>query len=403
MILKSYNRGHHYEELLEFCKNQKITNTHNHHLPDKQHEGIGLKDLLDNSYTSWCGVPLADTEASRKDYIRLLGSNTYFYWLEKALQELCGISQRLDENTWDVFDSTIKKRFENNRYHLDVLNSLYEKVILDAYWNPGSNEGHPDIFAPTYRINMFLFGYSKAVCDHNGNNPFRICSWDDIPSFDDYIEAIEQQIIMKKSQGCVALKSAVAYDRGLDFHEVQKQDAQKAYMNPKATKQEIKDFQDYVFFEICRMAAKHHMPMQVHTGLGIMVKSNAMQLQEVITKNPKTQFILFHGSYPWLQDVLGLIHVYKNVYADLCWLPLISTTACEDFLQQLIEVGNMDKVMWGCDTWTSIESYGAVLAIRKVLSKVFSSYVDEGYVSLRLAKEYITHILSQNARKLYNL
>jgi predicted TIM-barrel fold metal-dependent hydrolase len=101
--------------------------------------------------------------------------------------------------------------------------------------------------------------------------------------------------------------------------------------------------------------------------------------------------------------VLGLIHVYKNVYADLCWLPLICTTACEDFLKQLIEVGNMDKVMWGCDTWTSIESYGAVLAIRKVLSKVFSSYVDEGYLSLDLAKEHITHILSQNARKLFCL
>lgn len=392
-----------YEELLEVCQNLKIINTHSHHMPDKMHVGIGLKDVLDNTYISWCGVPYDETARGRAEYVRLLKNNTYFYWVEKALMILCGIDSELDGNTWHDFDEAVKQRFNNDHYHLDILERHYKKVILDAYWNPGSIEGHPEIFSPAYRINMFLFGYSREARDHNGNNPFEVCGWTDTPSFDDYIRRIEQQILLKKNDGCVALKCAIAYDRGLDFNEIQKEQALRGYMNPYATKLDIKNFQDYVFFEICRMAAKFSIPIQIHTGLGIMVKSNAMQLQEIISKNPKTKFVLFHGSYPWLQDVLGLMHAYNNVYADLCWLPLISTSACEDFLKQLIEVGNLNRTMWGCDTWTSVESFGAILAIRKVLSKVFSSYVEDRFMSLETAKVYIEHILCENAKRLFRL
>lgn len=394
-----------HQRLLDFCENQTIINTHCHHLPDSAHKDIGLDDVLQNTYVSWCGVPFGDTAESRKNYVRRLKSNTYFYWVEKALQRLCGIDEELTEQTWDVFDAAVRRQAADGGYHLHVLKERcgYDKVILDAYWNPGSNEGHPEIFAPTYRINMFLFGYSRQARDHNGNNPFEVCGWKDELSFDAYLSRVKQQIARQKEQGCVALKSAIAYDRGLDFASADRRQASNAYMNPCATEVEIKAFQDCVFHHICQTAAELSLPIQVHTGLGKMHRSNAMQLQSVIESHPDTQFVLFHGSYPWTQDVLGLVHVYQNVFADLCWLPLISTTACERFLRELIEVGDMDRVMWGCDTWTSVESFGAVLAVRSVLAKVFADCVDDSVMSIKTAEAYITHILYQNAKTLYRM
>lgn len=75
--------------------------------------------------------------------------------------------------------------------------------------------------------------------------------------------------------------------------------------------------------------------------------------------NPDTKFVLFHCSFPWADDVTGLLHAYRNVYCDLCWLPILSPSAAEYTLHQLIEIGTSDKICWGCDTWTSEESYGA--------------------------------------------
>jgi len=128
-----------------------------------------------------------------------------------------------------------------------------------------------------------------------------------------------------------------------------------------------------------------------------------MKLQKVISKTPDTKFVLFHCGYPWIDDIGGLLHAYPNVYPDLCWLPLISPTASKRMLHELIEVGTSDKVCWGCDTWTSEESYGALLAIRHTLASVLSEKIKEGYLCKEDARNIIDNILYKNASRLYKL
>ena len=134
-----------------------------------------------------------------------------------------------------------------------------------------------------------------------------------------------------------------------------------------------------------------------------MDKTNANQLREAIEANPETSFCLFHGSYPWTQDIVGLVHSYPNVYADLCWLPLISPSSCKHLVKELVEVGTAGTMMWGCDTWTGEESYGALLAVRDVLSQSFADLVAERYMTLRDAENFISRILCDNPRKLFKL
>lgn len=393
-------------ELSAYIDSLSVISTHSHHREDRFFSDFGLDEMLTHSYVNWCGVPLGKTYDDRKNYLDKVRYNSYFIWLQKSLQELYGIKEPLSADNWDMYSQCIRKAHEDENYHMEVLREKcnYAKVVLDAYWQPGSDNGHPDIFTPTFRINMFMFGYSKEAVDHNGNNPYLVYG-KHFTDINEYIVFVRECIIAKKNQGCVALKNALAYDRELDFNEAVKERAQKAMSCDEnlRTEEDIKAFQDYVFFKICEIAAELDMPVQCHTGLGQLKGTSAMALREVIEKNPDTKFVLFHGSYPWLDDLNGLVHYYPNVYPDICWLPIISTSAAERMLHELIEVSTIDRICWGCDTWTSEESYGALLAARHVLKKVLSCKIDEGYLTLDDAKAVAKNILYNNAAKLYKI
>lgn len=395
-----------FQKLSAYTENHPVISTHSHHMEDEFFNNFGLEKLLSQSYVNWCGVPLGRTNEERESYLSKVRYNSYFVWLQKSLQDLYVIEEPLKPDNWDMYSQKIKEAHKDKNYNINVLRDKckYHKVILDAYWQPGSDNGHPDIFTPTFRINLFLFGYSKDAKDHNGNNPYLVYgkTFSDI---DEYINFVRERIIQKKQQGCVALKNAIAYDREINFTEVTKERAQKALSCEEIlrTDEDIKVFQDYVFFKICEIAAELDMPLQCHTGLGRLKGTSAMSMREVIEKNPNTKFVLFHGSYPWLDDINGLVHYYKNVYPDICWLPIISTSAAIRMLHELIEIGTIDKICWGCDTWTPEESYGALLAERYILVKVLSDKVDEGYITFNDSKIIIDNILYNNAANLYKL
>lgn len=395
-----------YNSLIEYMQGCPVINTHSHHLTDECFKGFNLDTLLRKSYVKWCRVSFGDTYQSRKDYLDKVRFNSYFFYIQNALQDLYNVKQPLTPDNWDEISNKIEEAHQKENFHIKLLQDRcnYKGIILDAYWNPGDNNGYPQLFRPAFRINPFLFGYSKDADDHNGNSVNKLYG-QDIKDIDEYISFMETTIIQKKKNGCIALKSAVAYDRDLYFQKVTKDRAQKAFgCNGNIVAQEdIRAFQDYVFFEICKIAARLDLPIQCHTGLGQLKSTNAMGMEEIIRENPDTRFVLFHGGYPWTDDICGLVHTYPNVYPDLCWLPLISPSAASRMLHELIEIGTSDKVCWGCDTWTSEESYGALLAARHVLASVLSEKIDDGYLDLDNAKIYIDKVLYHNAKRLYKL
>ncbi len=94
--------------LQEFCKDRKIINTHCHHRPEEFQSGIGLDDLLRNTYVSWCGI----------DLIRLRKvKESTFGWFDSTLislgrncaEELCEIPLELPEKTWTLLTNKIRE------------------------------------------------------------------------------------------------------------------------------------------------------------------------------------------------------------------------------------------------------------------------------------------------------
>ena len=395
-----------YQQLLEYATRCPVINTHSHHIVHEQQRDLGLQYLLENSYVAWRSNPPGNTPGSREAYLAPLRSLSCFHWLERGLQAACGMAEPLTVSTWDAYDRRVRELTSDPDHHWRVLehDCGYARIILDSLAPCGIQQERPALFAPTYRVNMYAYGYQDDLRDHNGRHPQLCCNWEQMPStYSDYIDRMAEEIKAAKEKGHVALKSALAYDRSLDFQPVSRQQAAAGYRNPKATPQQILDFQNGVYDEFCAIAAELDLPFQNHTGLGLLKHSNAMQLRPAIERHPRTQFVLFHGGYPWLQDVLGLTMTYPNTHADLCWLPLLSTSACERFLMELLEMTPLHRIAWGCDTWHSFESLGAVLAIREVLATVFARKVSDGSLSLQNAMAGIESILYTGPKALYKM
>jgi hypothetical protein len=394
------------ERLIAQWEGLPVLNTHCHHLPDAEFASYDLDKVLTNSYVDWFEVPWDKTFEGRARFLDKVRHSSFFCWLQKGLQQLYACRSPLTTETWDTFSGLIADAHRDRNHHLRVMTETcrYVKAIQDAYWDPGSNNGHPEVFPTAFRINSFLFGYSSTAADHDGANALVLYS-KSLRDLDDYLGFLRETILTARRNGAVALKLPAAYDRGLDFAAADQRQAAKA-LRPNGGQpgpEEIKAFQDFVVFEICRIAAELEMPLQCHTGMGLLERSNALWLQEAIKANPGTQFVLLHCSYPWTADAAALCQVYPNVYPDLAWLPLLSPSVACATLRTLIEAGVADRICWGCDTWTPEESCGALAAVRDVLAEVLVERVRAGWSSFDDALDLERRILFNNAAALYRL
>ena len=426
-------------EFSAFIDGRPKISTHCHQLPEQELRPFNLDTLLRNSYVNWCGVAWDESTCGRETFLEKVRFNSFFVWLQKSLQQLYGESSPLTAGSWQDLSERIQYAHQNPLYARAILTGQcgYRRMLLDAYWEPGSDNASPEFFAPVYRVNAFFFGYSTTAADHGGGNPYLFYPRNFICDLDEYIGWVRENVLAQLARGCVALKIPIAYDRGLDFDPVSHEQARQAFsrLTTAAARQpsqprgnegdlasrsnapdnrapaqetgadpaDVKTFQDALFFQICQMAADLDLPVQIHTGMGQGRRTNAAYLQLAIRNFPETRFVLLHCSYPWIQDVSMLVTNYPNVYPDLSWLPLLSSQSATAMLHELIERATLDRICWGCDTWTAEESFGALLAFRHVLAATLAEKVFAGYFTRADALLIIDAILFKNPQRFYRL
>lgn len=392
------------KELYQYILSLKKINTHCHHMGHVFFEEIGLQDIFGSSYIAWCHQPFKTYE-QRVELFATIRDRSYFVWLERSLQEMYRINEPLNADTWDLFDTAVRNADKKDRNYARLRTYCrYEHIVEDCYWDYGDNLGDARLFTPAFRINIFLNGFDREFVDQDHCSIVKYYP-EPITDIRRYIERLRKVIREKHEQGCVALKCATAYERGLNFYPVSAEEAQIALTADRRelTQKNINDFQSYVFYQLCDIAFRENIPFQIHTGLGQIEKTRALYLTRAIKENPQTKFVLFHLSFPYIDDVISLAHNFCNVYPDICWVPLLSVHKAQQAINNLLDTVNADKLCWGCDTWTVEESYGAVLAIAHVLSKALSARIEEGFLTLDRAKKVCENILYENAARLYRL
>lgn len=390
-------------DLYELALSQPCINTHCH-IDCGEPLPRTLPELFQKSYLNWQFKKLIHPDMDMDAFLERVACNSYFYILAKALGDLYSSEHTpLNRKNWREIQAGLAASAQepHKLERILIQNCRCRRVILDLQSDPGGDNGLSELFCPAFRCDMFLRGHPGAGRDENGNDPRKYLDVSGELSLSEYLAAMDRSVAQRAGQGAAALKLAIAYERGLDFMPADQRAAERGWSRGDASSAEVKAFEDMAAFHLCRTAGELGIPVQIHTGMGNLVRTRALWLKPLLDGCPHTKFVLLHCSYPHTADTMALLHEYNQVYADLSWLPLLSPRTAAAVLDEALDVADAGRIGWGCDAETLEESLGARDAFCRVLAQVLSG--KEGYYSPELCRSLVSQVLLEGPAELYGL
>jgi uncharacterized protein len=237
-------------------------------------------------------------------------------------------------------------------------------------------------------------------------------------TFDDYLKFVTRVLEDNQKKGAIAEKFEVAYFRPLNFSDPSKDQAEAIYKkygkSGVPTESEYRTFQDYIFRYLVREGGRLHLPVHIHSAVGIgdyfnISESNIMVLENIL-RDPRyadTTFVMIHGGYPLEREAIWLASVH-NVYMDSSLMEVVMYTgAFKDSLKQWLETFP-DKVTFGTDCFPYNETLGAeesywlgVQTARMGLTAALAEMVSAGEISEAKALEIAHAYLHDTAVSIY--
>jgi uncharacterized protein len=396
-----------YQTLYRLIETLPVVSSHEHHRGDDFQRQLTLDLMIEKSYVGWRGLLPGADPASRAAFLAQCRHSSYYVWLEKGIQRVHGFDEKITADNWDEISTRISRTHATNpSAHIDILRGIgrYRRAVQDTYWAYGSDIGHPELFSPTMRTDMFVRCFHPDVSDHDDNNPFAHYPAAPRKDFADYLDFLQAMFTRWRGAGAVAMKSASAYERSLAYDAGDRAAAAAVFGQPPETvsAQARAAYEEFMFNWLCELALKLEVPFQIHTGLGQLTGSRPLLFESTIARYPQLHFVLFHMGYPWYHEIAGLAHNYANVSMDMVWAPIISPTAAVAALHQYLEVArSSDLIAWGSDTWTSEDAVGALLAWQYVVATVLAQKVDDGYFDMAEAEVLAHKLMYCNAARIY--
>ena len=159
------------------------------------------------------------------------------------------------------------------------------------------------------------------------------------------------------------------------------------------------------------VAAKHRLPVQVHTGFGDpdldLRLANPLHLRRVFEDRRfrDAPVMLLHASYPFAREAGYLASVYPNAYIDLgLAVPFLSVSGMREAARALIELAPTTKLLYSSDAHLFPEQfYLAAKWGRRLLGEVLEGAVSDGDLTAAEADGVAEAVLRGNARAVYRL
>ena len=417
------------DDLNVFVHAEPVVDIHEHHMPEILNDrDVGLLDLFAQSYAGWTHArpyplpseaasgyaPPVVPEAAGWDevaaYVDRSGSNAFVRTLVSALTDLYSLGEAgITRDNWESLDADVRRRHADPGWPEQVIaRAGIEEIITDPFSDPllDARVALGPRYRSVARVNALALGWHPDARDHNGNSghAFARALGARVDTFDDYLSFLELFVDTLAERNQVALKSALAYDRGLSFDEPDEALARHAWGRPEPSPDERKAFGDFVVDRLCALAGERDVPFQMHLGTALIRGSHPMNAAGLVERHPGTRFLLMHLAYPWSRDLLGLAFVYRNIWLDLTWAFLLSPSHFKLALHEAIDVlPDEGRMMFGGDCWHAEESYGAVMLARRLIAEVLSERVAGGYLDGEGARRLARRILSENARAFFRL
>jgi predicted TIM-barrel fold metal-dependent hydrolase len=234
--------------------------------------------------------------------------------------------------------------------------------------------------------------------------------------FDDFLDRYRAALDPPPTE-VVAFKSIAAYRSGLDIQPISREAARDRFLHVRSqldggrVRLDDKSLIDFLLAQALEVAARHELPVQLHTGFGDpdldLRQSNPLHLRELLenARFRRVPFVLLHASYPFVREAGYLAAVYPQVYLD-CGLavPFLSVAGMREVCRMLLELAPPSKVLYSSDAHLIPDLfYLAAKWGREVLGQVLEAAVQDGDLSAPEADKISLGILRDNARSLYKL
>ncbi len=416
-----------YQQMKSFLDAIPAIDTHDHIRPfdrlkskpgaNPDGEAMNLHALFRHSYYPWFNpltprppeMPFDDWWGRAKSNFDNARATTFYRYLLPAFQDLYGVDfDRITDQQARELDSRIAENYRDPRWLYQVVTERanIELMIVDRYWAPLEMRSDYPFALTAMNVNSLFRGFHPSEYGRDFANPYA-CAKERglrVESVDDYVALLDRLIADAKQRGLPCLKNTLAYSRTLEFRNVPKEQAARAFGRPRAElkAEEIRDFEDFVMWRICESAARHDLPIQIHTGQARIQGSNPMLLVDLIEANRKTKFVLFHGGFPWVGEtgVIVMRHA-SHVWVDSVWLPTLSYTMAKRAFHEWLEVMPSDHILWGADSNHAEGIYGSTETTRRCLAEVLVEKIAAGDLSEEQARQIGRQILRDNALTLF--
>jgi predicted TIM-barrel fold metal-dependent hydrolase len=354
----------------------------------------------DGRFETWWTAAQADFNNSR--------ARSAYRAMLPIFRDLYGVDfESLNLEQARELNARMEKNFENPDWATEVLirRANTELMVTDNHTPPNPRDRYP-FRVSVCNVRWFINGFHPSeFAKLKADDPYAFAAEHKLPvnSLDDYVAVLDRILAEAKQAGAVCLKSQSAYERTLRFNFVPKPQAEEAFGKPRSelTPVQIKAFQDYIFWRLAELSAKHDLPFQIHTGHAYIQGSNPMNLVDLIQANPRTKFVLFHGGFPWVGETGMIALKYPNVWVDSVWLPVLSYTMAKRAYREWLDMFSSNRIMWGSDMFTIEGSYGTTIYTRQCITEALAGKVVDQELREADAVRIGRQILRENALELF--
>jgi hypothetical protein len=238
------------------------------------------------------------------------------------------------------------------------------------------------------------------------------------PDFAQYLKFVSRTLEDNQNKGGIAMKFEVAYFRSTKFGDPDLDEAEDVYKHfvggGVPSEGEYRTFQDYVFRYLIREGCRLHLPVHIHSAVGVgdyfnLSESNIMNLENVL-RDPRysnVTFVMIHGGYPFDRQAIWLTSA-KNVYLDSSETEiLLYPSEFKNTLKQWLETFP-EKITFGTDAFPYNDVLGAeesywlgVQSSRTALAAALAEMISMGEVSEAQALQMAHGYLHDNAVGIY--
>lgn len=368
-------------------------------------------------------TPLEERWQSFFPYWEKVENTGYAQAIKIAVRDLYGI-ESFDSKTWKPLREAMEKR-KKTGLHRWVLKT---RGGIDVSINDVSTTEVDEGQVPVIRFDDYAIPLSR-----NDLSMISKRAGMAIHSLDDLIHALEAEFT-NLSKRIVGVKIGLAYMRPLNFEKVTYAEAEAVFNRIYKTRafgrteilpypgraittsvpqgidfDDAKPLQDYVVHKIVQLAAEQMLPVQIHTGLqegneNLIGNSDPTLLTNLFREYREVKFDIFHAGYPYFRELATLAKNFPNVYADLCWVHIVSPNAARTILSEWLDTVPSNKILAFGGDYRFVEgAYGHAVMARRNVAATVQEKVDQGDIELRQVPYLASKILRENAKELFNL